>query len=109
MEVLANERPVHTAPNQFWDDGSGICITNSVMDSLNGYYTFDNNLYEGLPAFYGTNTRKYLYFLRYYSQWNIGSNKGDVSIFAYCVQRLSVDLFKDITDCPQWVVWDESG
>ena len=89
------------------DDGTGICITNSVLDILNGYYAVDSTLYEGVPSFQAANNGKSLYFLRYFSQWNLGTNPGDLSVFAYCVHPLTSDPTADITDCSQWIVWDD--
>lgn len=106
---LANDRSVriNMVRSRTFDDGTGICITNSVLNLLNGYYSFNMMPYEGLPSFRGTQNGKSLYFLRYFSQWNVANNAGDTSIFAYCVHPLSTDPLTDITECTQWVVWDD--
>eukprot|EP01083_Nonionella_stella_P112168 329613_1 len=107
---FAIEAAVATASNVvFTQYGTGICITNSMSAAVNGYYQFNTD-YEGLPAYVDkTNVAsKYLYYLRYYSQWNIGLSYGDLSIYAYCVQSLPLTQVIDISDCELWTIWDES-
>jgi len=91
-------------------DGTGICIMGSVLDAINGYYDLETTPFEGISSFRstGSNGGKSLYFLRYFSQWNIANNRGDTSIFAFCVHLLTSDAVTDITECEQWVVWDDT-
>lgn len=100
--------------------GTGICIRNSISSIIDGYYEW-NELYEGLPSYQHNieikyksnaigspvNTNLYLYFVRYFSQWSIGVNKGDSSVYAYCKQSVSATQVIDIQYCRKWAVWDD--
>merc|ERR1719361_963225 len=81
----------------------GLCIEGSSLDALNGYYLNDG-AFEGLPSY--LSHTKAVYFSRYYHQWNIAQRKGDISMYAYCVQYLPLTGDIDIADCNKWTIWD---